>query len=170
MLTVSQLAKSCGVSRATVLYYERIGLLLPKSRSDNGYRWYSDVERQRLAEIVRFRAFGVAVADLAKLLDAKNDNTQAALLSAQFNNLEQQIVELRKQQAAIVELLQLPIQEEQKMVTKARWVEIMQASGFSEEDMISWHRNFEKMEPAEHHKFLQSLGIEPSEIERIRRF
>ena len=40
MLTVTQIAKAYNISRTTILYYERAGLLLPHSRSDNGYRWY----------------------------------------------------------------------------------------------------------------------------------
>ncbi len=54
------------------------------------------------------------------------------------------------------------------MVTKQRWVEIMQASGFSEADMYRWHQNFENMEPEEHQKFLESLGINEDEILKIR--
>ncbi len=36
MLTVTQLANKLNISRATVLYYEREGLLLPTTRGDNG--------------------------------------------------------------------------------------------------------------------------------------
>ncbi|MBU2712350.1 hypothetical protein KCG35_14885 [Zooshikella sp. WH53] len=57
---------------------------------------------------------------------------------------------------------------EENMVTKQRWVEIMRAAGFDEQDMQNWHRQFEKMEPEEHQKFLESLGIDPEEIKRIR--
>ena len=35
--------------------------------------------------------------------------------------------------------------------------------------MINWHRNFEKMEPEEHHKFLISLGIDEREALNIRK-
>ena len=54
------------------------------------------------------------------------------------------------------------------MVTKQRWVAIMRASGFSDDDMKTWHQNFEAMEPKEHQKFLQSLGIGDAEISKIR--
>ncbi len=56
------------------------------------------------------------------------------------------------------------------MVTKERWVAIMKASGFSSEDMINWHKNFERMEPEEHQVFLESLGIDEAEITKIRNF
>jgi hypothetical protein len=56
------------------------------------------------------------------------------------------------------------------MIHKMRWVEIMQAAGFSEEDMHNWHFQFEKMEPEAHQEFLESLGIKPAEIVKIREY
>ena len=169
MLTVTKLAKTCGISRAAVLYYEREGLLLPKLRSENGYRWYGDAEVQKLKDILRFRSFGIPVANISNLIEHNDEETQSEILKAQFNKLEHSISELRKQQSAIVALLQQPELLEQEMVTKERWVAIMAASGFSEKDMITWHQNFEKMKPNEHQKFLESLGIEANEISRIRK-
>ena len=56
------------------------------------------------------------------------------------------------------------------MLNKARWVDIMRAAGLSDEDMSNWHVQFEKMEPEAHQEFLESLGIEPAEIEQIRKW
>ena len=47
MYQISELAESVGLSRATLLYYEKLGLLKGK-RQANGYRVYSDSDRQRL--------------------------------------------------------------------------------------------------------------------------
>lgn len=168
MLTISKLAKAYGVSRATVLYYEREKLLAPTLRGDNGYRWYGEQAVKKLQSILRFRAFGIPVSKIASLLDHDNDICQSEVLKAQFDKIEQQISDLRNQQGAIVALLQQPELLEKNMVTKERWVEIMKASGMSEEDMRNWHRNFEKMEPNEHQLFLESLGIEEAEIKCIR--
>ena len=54
------------------------------------------------------------------------------------------------------------------MVTKDRWVAIMTAAGFDETAMRTWHQKFEEMEPNEHQKFLESLGISTEEIEVTR--
>ncbi len=54
------------------------------------------------------------------------------------------------------------------MINKERWVEIMQAAGLTEQDMHNWHIQFEKMEPEAHQEFLESLGIKPAEITKIR--
>ena len=54
-------------------------------------------------------------------------------------------------------------------MTKDKWVGIMKASGFSEQQMHRWHAEFEKGAPAEHQEFLEFLRIAPDEIARIRR-
>ncbi|MET2849267.1 MerR family transcriptional regulator [Vibrio owensii] len=167
MLTVTQLARECGLSRTTILYYEREGLLAPAHRSENGYRWYGEKEMQRLKTISSYRSYGLPISSIRTLL-AQKGKSQAEILKDHFNELEHEIQNLRAQQKAIVVLLQEPQLIEDNIVTKERWVQIMQAAGFSENDMVTWHQKFEEMEPAEHQKFLESLGIEQDEIVRIR--
>ncbi|ASI94307.1 MerR family transcriptional regulator [Vibrio rotiferianus] len=167
MLTVTQLARECGLSRTTILYYEREGLLAPAHRSENGYRWYGENEIQRLKTISSYRSYGLPISSIRTLL-AQKGKSQAEILKDHFNELEREIQNLRAQQKAIVVLLQEPQLIEDNIVTKERWVQIMQAAGFSENDMVTWHQKFEEMEPAEHQKFLESLGIEQDEIGRIR--
>lgn len=167
MLTVTQLARECGLSRTTILYYEREGLLAPAHRSENGYRWYGEKEMQRLKTISSYRSYGLPISSIRTLL-AQKGKSQAEILKDHFNELEREIQNLRAQQKAIVVLLQEPQLIEDNLVTKERWVQIMQAAGFSENVMVTWHQKFEEMEPAEHQKFLESLGIEQDEIVRIR--
>ncbi|WP_250655768.1 MerR family DNA-binding protein [Alkalimarinus coralli] len=141
---------------------------MPAYRSDNGYRWYGSDEVERLALIVSYRSYGIPVASIATLLDHQKGASQPQLLRDHFKQLEQEITQLRKQQQAIVALLQEPQLLEENRVTKERWVEIMKASGFDEDAMRRWHQKFEEMEPDEHQKFLESLGIDADEIKRIR--
>ncbi|WP_066018352.1 MerR family transcriptional regulator [Endozoicomonas atrinae] len=168
MLTVTQLARKYDISRTTILYYEREGLLMPHIRSENGYRWYGQTEIKRLEAIMAYRAFGIPVSNIAPLLNREDDREQERILRDQLMALEHEIQKLRHQQKAIVLLLKQPSLLEQNMVNKDRWVEIMKAAGFSEDDMKSWHQHFEKMEPEAHQEFLESLSIDKEEIDKIR--
>ena len=170
MLTVSQLARQCQISRTSILYYERIGLLNPASRSANGYRWYGDAEVRRLEAIMAYRSYGLPVKSIGELLDRDDDRDQERILSDQFAALEHEVQKLRQQQKAIVMLLEHPELLEQTMVNKDRWVEIMKAAGFNEDDMKSWHKQFEQIEPEAHQEFLESLSIEKEEIKAIRKW
>lgn len=168
MLSVTQLAKISGISRTTLLYYERAGLLLPASRTDKGYRMYGETERKKLESIVAYRSFGLPVARISELLAQDDSTHRESILRNQFTALEADIRKLRNQQHAILKLLEQHQLLEETMVTKKRWTEIMQAAGLSEEDMTNWHRQFEKMEPDSHQEFLESLGIDAQEVVRIR--
>lgn len=168
MLTVTQLAKKFGVSRAAVLYYEKKGLLEPSTRSENSYRWYGVNEVKTLENIMAYRSYGLPVAKLADLIRRNDSDSQERILREQFIALEKEILELRRQQKAIVQLLNQPTLLEKDMVTKERWGEIMRAAGLNDQDMTNWHKKFESMEPDEHQKFLESLGIGAEEIRKIR--
>ncbi|MCG2609572.1 MerR family transcriptional regulator [Acinetobacter sp. SM34] len=167
MLTVSRLAKSLNLSRSTVLYYEKQGLLKPRFIAENGYRWYGESEIERLKSIVSYRAYGLSISDICLLLEPCSIS-QGQILENHFRTLEKEINNLRVQQKAIIELLKKSILLKEKFMNKAKWVEIMTAAGLSKEDMMKWHQKFEEMEPEEHQKFLESLGISPEEISQIR--
>ena len=108
MFTVTQLARKVGISRSTILYYEREGLLMPAFRSENGYRWYGASEIKRLEAIVSYRSYGIPVANIGNLLDRRVGKSQSRILRDHFNELEKEIIQIRKQQKAIVALLQKP--------------------------------------------------------------
>ena len=169
MLTVTQLAKAYHVSRTTILYYERAGLLLPSCRSDNGYRWYGDKEQKRLESIMSYRSFGLSIKDIIPLLERDDDIKQEQTLHNQFNALEKEIQSLRQQQKAIVMLLEQPTLLAKNQLTKARWVGIMKSAGFDDAAMNNWHKQFELMEPDAHKEFLESLNIDAEEVAKIRR-
>ncbi|EGA65406.1 MerR family transcriptional regulator [Vibrio brasiliensis] len=167
MLTVTQIAKQFGVSRTTILYYEKEQLLIPAYRSENGYRWYGEKEIKRLEAISSYRSYGLSVSSIRALLN-RDGESQSQILKDHFNELEREIQNLRAQQKAVVVLLQEPSLLEENIVNKQRWVEIMVAAGFTENDMVKWHQKFEQLEPLEHQKFLESLGISSEEIVKIR--
>jgi DNA-binding transcriptional MerR regulator len=168
MLTISKLAKCCGLSRSTILYYESIGLMEPARRSDGNYRCYEQKDLLRLRQICTYRDSGLKLEDIHSILDRPEDDA-SSILKRRLSEINTEIEKLRGHQRAILKLLQSS-QElwRKKVVTKEKWVSIMKASGFSEEDMHRWHAQFEKMAPTEHREFLEFLHIPKDEIESIR--
>lgn len=169
MITIANLAKQSGLSRTALLYYDRLGLLKPCRRSPSGYRLYSATEARRLEQICVYRKMGIPLREMKKLLESPGGNLSVEILHRRLRVLDREIADLRKQQRSICELLQQKsLQEGEQMISKERWVEIMRAAGFKEQDMHSWHIQFEKMEPDAHQEFLESLGIPKDEINEIR--
>ncbi len=170
-LTIGAMAKAAGLSRSTLLYYDRLGLLRAWRRSAAGYRLYSPADAMRLEQICLHRQMGISLKEIAALLREPGAGASVEILQRRLRTLDGEIAGLRRQQRCIVEILkQKPIYQGGEMIHKKRWVEIMQAAGFSEEDMHNWHAQFEKMEPEAHQEFLESLGIKPAEIVKIREY
>jgi DNA-binding transcriptional MerR regulator len=170
MLTISKLGKKCGLSRATILYYEREGLLEPASRAANGYRWYGDKEVERLQQITDFRSYGVPVRDIRELLTRDGDQAHEPILRKRFSQMETEIQDLRRQQQALLAILEQGTDSPQPAMSKERWSGIMRAAGMNDEDMRNWHREFEARESLAHQEFLESLNLDSDEIKRIRQW
>ena len=168
MLTVTKLAASCGLSRSTVLYYESIGLLRASGRSAANYRRYSAKDEARLRQICIYRDAGLKLSDIRIILD-RSQTDPSSVLKRRLVELNSEIERLRDHQQAILKLLGTkPSLWRKKDMTKDKWVAIMQAAGFKDDDMHRWHAEFEKADPAEHELFLEYLHIPPEEIRGIR--
>jgi DNA-binding transcriptional MerR regulator len=167
-LTVTTLARTCKLSRSTLLYYESIGLLPRPRRTAGNYRAYTQRDVERLRQISVYRDAGIPLADIRALLDGPSDDA-AAVLRRRLVALGAGIERMREQQRAIARLLQSAHQLRSiPMVTKDKWVAIMKAAGFSEDDMHRWHAEFERSAPDEHQEFLEFLHIPEDELTRIR--
>lgn len=167
-MTVSTLARRCGISRSTVLYYESIGLLTVATRTAANYRVYDERDLRRLQQIRVYRDAGLELADIRMIVDDRRGGA-ADVLARRLLALDAQIARLRSHQRAIAQLLpRTGAMRGREMISKDKWVEIMAASGFTEADMRRWHAEFEKSAPDEHQEFLQFLHVPAADIARIR--
>jgi DNA-binding transcriptional MerR regulator len=168
MLTVTKLARRCGVSRTTLLYYESIRLIPPPQRSGSNYRYYGEADVQRLLQIRSYRDAGLTIDDIRAILST-NSSKASGVLKRRLLELDAEIATLRDHQRAILRLLQSRTLGRAKMISKEKWVSIMRACGFTEEQMMRWHAEFERSAPAEHQEFLEFLHIPADEITTIRK-
>jgi hypothetical protein len=58
--------------------------------------------------------------------------------------------------------------ERVQVMNRKTWVELLRASGFTDIDLHRWHRDFERLDPARHQRFLEFLGMADREVARIR--
>ncbi len=167
-MTASMLARTCGLSRSTLLYYESIGLLRRPPRTAGNYRAYGEADLARVRQIGMYRKMGLSLAAVRTLLDQPRGDA-ASVLQRRLLEIDRDIDTLRGHQRAILRLLaRSRALRRPEMMTKDKWVAIMRAAGFTEDDMHRWHAEFEKAAPEEHQEFLQFLHIRPEEIRKIR--
>ncbi len=169
MVTVGVLARAHGLARSTLLYYDSIGLLRPAARAPNGYRRYGPDEERRLALICTYRRAGLSLEAIGRVLEGVSEGL-AAVLEERLAELDDDIERLRGQQRLIAGLLERPdLLRRERVLDKRTWVDLLAASGMSEEDMERWHDEFERTAPEKHQRFLELLGLPRSEIAAIRR-
>lgn len=165
---ISQLARLVGLSRSTLLYYDRIGLLQPSERSCANYRLYSHADRIRLEQICRYRRTGMSLETIADVLAAPRKKTVKAL-EQRLETLNREIHDLRSQQQTIVKLLKdTSLLAGTRVLDKQRWVAVLRGAGLDDAAMGRWHVAFERMSPEAHQDFLESLGIDTADIAEIR--
>ncbi len=167
--TISQLARQYGLSRSTLLYYDRIGLLPPSGRKPSGYRFYTAADRGRLDRIVGFRRAGFSLEDVRTMLECRG-KPRARVIEKRLREAGDQIRDLKNQERLLYGMMKGVVSGKcPSSVDKAMWVDMLRAAGVSNESMNSWHAEFERRAPEAHHRFLISLGIPESEIIRIRK-
>src|SRR5512142_1065333 len=103
-MTASTLAKRCGLSRSTLLYYESIGLLRRPPRTGGNYREYGERDLVRLQQIGVYRKVGLSLAAIRTVLD-RPPNDAAAVLERRLTEIDGDIEMLRGHQRAILRLL-----------------------------------------------------------------
>jgi MerR family transcriptional regulator, thiopeptide resistance regulator len=168
MMTVSTLAKRCGVSRSTLLHYEAMGLLRRAPRTAGNYRAYAEQDLQRVRQIGVYRRVGLGLRAIRSLLDRPESNA-AAVLERRLIDIQAEIETLRGHQRDILRLLRRSRSfRRNEMLTKDKLVSIMRAAGLTQDDMHRFHVAFEKDAPGEHQEFLEFLHIPADEIARIR--
>src|SRR4051812_25661788 len=99
-LKVGELARSSGLTVRTLHHYDEIGLLKPSGRSDSGYRLYADADIARLHGIQALRQLGLALTDIAALLDDQR-TAPAMILQQQLNALDRQIAQASELRARL---------------------------------------------------------------------
>ena len=72
VLRSGDLAKAAGVSTDTIRHYEKIGVLPVASRTESGYRVFPAHALQRVLVVQRSMRIGFTLAELAKVLKAKD--------------------------------------------------------------------------------------------------
>lgn len=85
MYSISELAAKLGITRTTLLYYEKLGLLKGQRR-DNGYRLYNERDYQRLHIIKQLQSAGLTLKECQNCLENKVDPTTLRKRLNQLND------------------------------------------------------------------------------------
>ena len=69
MMTVKEIAELTGISARTLHYYDEIGLFVPTSKSEAGYRHKDDKALETLQQILFFREFDIPLKEIKAVME-----------------------------------------------------------------------------------------------------
>ena len=168
--SISRLARAFGLSRSTLLYYDRIGLLKPCGRTGSGYRYYGEKARGQLERICHFREAGLTLKEIQRVLSS-GGKPGVKLLDKRIKETATSIVDLKHQQRILAAMRsRIGARGSSAPVDKELWVEMLEAAGMNQRARKRWHVEFERRAPEAHDEFLLSLGIPREEVAEIRRW
>ena len=167
MYTIGEICKRFNLSRSTILYYDKLGLLKATKRQANNYRVYNEEQVTRLENILIYRNFGVSLKDIGKILDPSNSEVSTILLN-RLSEIQSEIEVLKKQRLFVIDVLkQEIIYKPDTQFTPKTWSELLLKLGYDEPSTFRWHKEFEEENPKMHRKFLKSLNMSNKEIEKL---
>ena len=79
MYKISEFSKLCGMSIRMLRHYDEIGLLVPYSTTNKGYRVYDDANLKKAQEILLFKELEFSLSEITEILGSKNYNPNDAL-------------------------------------------------------------------------------------------
>lgn len=101
-LSVSEFAAIMGMSRQTLIYYDRIGLF-PPARIDpsTGYRYYDRRQIGRMSFIQTLAGLGVPLAEIREEVSEIRPDRMEGLLRRQRASIQKEIERLRRSKAMV---------------------------------------------------------------------
>lgn len=164
---ITELGRRFDLSRSTLLYYDRIGLLCPSGRTQADYRQYTQEDLARLERICFFREAGLSLSEIANLLE--NANNDSSILERRLREIGREIAALKSQQRLITGMIKtVAVGLETSGLDKDLWMSLQKACGLDEMALKRWHAEFERRAPGAHHDFLLSLGLGEKEAIQVR--
>ena len=164
---ITELAQHFGLSRSTLLYYHRTGLLRPGGRTEANYRRYTPDDFSRLERICFFREAGLSLAEIAQLLDKTSDDS--SILEKRLGEISEEIARLKAQQRVLAGMIKrITAGGDGSGLDKQLWLSLLEACHFDEAALKRWHIEFERRAPDAHHQFLLGLGLCEKEALQVR--
>jgi DNA-binding transcriptional MerR regulator len=109
-MRIGQLAETTGISRDTIRYYEKIGLLPAPRRRDSGYREYPDEAGNRIRVIRNAVQLGFPLKEIGKVLNVRDAGGAPCRQVRNYAHgliaeIDQQIAQLRTEKRAMLEMI-----------------------------------------------------------------
>ena len=96
-LRIEQVSARTGLTKRTLRYYEEIGLLAPPTRTEGGYRLYSQYDIEHLERIKRLKELlGFSLAEIRQIAETEEEREHVRAAWKQETDLHAKLAWLEK--------------------------------------------------------------------------
>lgn len=113
MYSVNEVAEMAGVTKRTLRYYHKIGLLEPVVQ-ENGYRAYSQADLNKLQIILFYKELEIPLSEIKTML--ASGDSEAVILERQYAMLKEKESRLQR----VIELMEETLEKGSNRVTNER--------------------------------------------------
>lgn len=103
--SISEMAHMHGISRQTLIYYDKIGLFSPSHVSENGSRLYTVEQMPFLREICFLKELNLPLKEIKEHINQTNSYKALELIQKQLKNIRQKQAHFRKMEEFLLERL-----------------------------------------------------------------
>lgn len=96
LFTIGQVTKMYDISHDTLRYYDKIDLLKPSVKKDNGYRYYTMREIEILEMILIAKQLEIPIKDIKEIIEKEDVNAYTELFKIHERIIEEKIKYLNK--------------------------------------------------------------------------
>ncbi|MEK4946521.1 MerR family transcriptional regulator [Carnobacterium sp. FSL W8-0810] len=95
-LTISQFSTLSGISRKTLIYYDKIDLFSPKMLTDKGYRMYEEKQLDTISVIYILRELGKSIKEIKIYLQERTPEKMLSLFLEEQKQIDKKISTLQQ--------------------------------------------------------------------------
>lgn len=104
--STGEFAEMAGLNKKTLIYYDEIGLFKPEVVCENGYRYYSAYQMDRLAMIIILRDMGMSLSNIREYLTCGDAMLLDEILLQKEQEIDQMIQTMQRRKKMLREQLE----------------------------------------------------------------
>ena len=95
-LSIGEVARLFNISKDTLRYYDKIGILKPVVNKENGYRFYDIRHLEQLGLILGIKYLGISLSEIKEIIENGDIEDYYNLMQKQKDIIKERILELKK--------------------------------------------------------------------------
>lgn len=95
-MTISEFARYTGIKRDNLIFYDKIGLITPELRSENGYRYYTQHQLPTAVLVSSMRELGISIQTIKDYTDQRTPQKMMTLFEHQKQKIDADIQKLQQ--------------------------------------------------------------------------